>query len=136
MLKKYAPYIVLLIAALLLFYLKSHQRGRTVRNNIDITTNAVNGEGFSRHPDSIIYTKHARCRMDCRHITEGEVKEILENGKVNEAKIDETDRGRTYPIDGRTKADKMVRIVVSPKKNDLVIVTVIDLDTDWPCECH
>ena len=137
-LKKYAPYIVLLLAALLLFYLKTHQRGSNTRNNIEVTTDAVTGdEPFSRNPENIIYTKHARCRMDCRHITEEEVKEILQTGKLNSDKIEEGEKGPTYPLEGRTKADKMMRIVVAPKKNDLVIVTVIDLDKDWPCgDCH
>lgn len=71
--------------------------------------------------------------MECRHITEEEVKEILQTGEVVANKVEEDSRGKTYPIDGRTKEDKMVRIVVAPKRNNLVIVTVIDLDNDWPC---
>lgn len=138
MLKKYAPYIVLLLAALLLFFLKRNQRGNYHTQTTEVTTNSViPGEEFNRHPDSILYTKHSRCRMECRHISESEVKEILENGKVNDNKIQEDDRGKTYPLEGRTKADKMVRIVVAPKRNNIVIVTVIDLDKDWPCgDCH
>src|SRR3954462_3185913 len=34
----------------------------------------------------LIYTKHARCRMDCRHISEADIKEVLREGHVNEAK--------------------------------------------------
>ena len=34
----------------------------------------------------LILTKHAKCRMDCRHISEDEIKEIIHDGKVNEAK--------------------------------------------------
>jgi hypothetical protein len=135
MLKKYAPYIVLLAAALLLFFLKQHQRGGdTTRQHTRVTTDAVDTkDNFNRFPDSIFYTKHARCRMDCRHISESEVKEILQQGKVNGKKIEEDERGVKYPIDGRTKEDKMVRIVVAPKRNNIVVVTVIDLDKDWPC---
>ena len=137
-LKKYAPYIVLLLAALALFYITQHQRGSIVKEKVEVTTDAVTGDvPFSRNPENIIYTKHARCRMDCRHITEEEVKEIIQGGKLNQHKIEEGEKGTTYPLEGRTKADKMMRIVVAPKKNDLVIVTVIDLDKDWPCgDCH
>ena len=35
-------------------------------------------ERFSREYRQLIYTKHARCRMNCRHIDEQEVQEILE----------------------------------------------------------
>ncbi len=132
--KKYAPYILLVLAAASLFYLKTHQNGSLVKGKVTDTSNIVPvDEVFNRNPDSIIYTRHARCRMECRHISEEEVKEILQTGKLNEDKIEQGDKGMTYPLDGRTKADKMMRIVVAPKKNNLVIVTVIDLDKDWPC---
>lgn len=118
----------------MLFFIFRNQRG-TTSTHTEIRTNAVTtDEGFNRFPDSIIYTKHARCRMQCRHITESEVKEILENGKVNKNKIQEDGKGKTYPLEGKTKADdRMLRVVVAPKKNNTVIVTVIDLDNFWPC---
>jgi len=73
--------------------------------------------------------------MDCRHITEAEVKEILEDGKVNERKIEEDDRGTTYPLEGEAEGHHL-RIVFAPKGTDAVeVVTCIDLDTDWPCDC-
>lgn len=134
MLKRYAPYIVLLAAGLLCYFVFKNQRGSTTKAETEIYTDAVRAnEGFTRTPDSIIYTKHARCRMACRYITEPEVKEILETGKVNERKIEEDDRGKTYPLEGRTKDDKMLRVVVAPKRNNIVVVTVIDLDKNWPC---
>src|SRR6185503_18661379 len=36
-----------------------------------------------RHAHHLILTRHARCRMDCRHITEKEIREILEGGEIN-----------------------------------------------------
>lgn len=134
MLKRYAPYILLLAAGFFYYFVTKNQRGSTARPETTINTEAVRAnEGFTRTPDSIIYTKHARCRMACRHITEPEVREILETGKVNERKIEEDERGKTYPLEGRTKEDKMLRVVVAPKRNNIVVVTVIDLDTNWPC---
>ena len=136
MLKKYAPFILLIAAALFLYYFQNHRRGKNDADRIEITTEGiVTDEGFNRNPEKIIYTKHARCKMACRHIDESEVKEILQNGKLNVSKIETDERGKTYPIEGKTHDDQLIRIVVAPKKNDLVIVTVIDLDTDWPCDC-
>ncbi len=134
--KKYLPFVVLLAAALLYWYVKSHQRKYfpPTRNTESITVPADN-DGFNRHPGKIIYSKHARCRMDCRHIDESEVSEVLEKGNINYQKIEEDDRGKTYPIEGITHDKQFVRIVVAPKPDELVIVTVIDLDTDWPCDC-
>jgi Domain of unknown function (DUF4258) len=57
----------------------------------------------------------------------------LETGKVNERKVEEDDRGKTYPLEGKTKEDKMLRVVIAPKRNNIVVVTVIDLDKNWPC---
>src|ERR1700750_884126 len=45
-----------------------------------------NSGPINRHPGSLIYTKHAKCRMACRHITDKEIKEILERGMINYSK--------------------------------------------------
>ena len=146
MLKKYLPYILLFIAALLLWYIKSHQRGNntnkperqqteTVKINPSTEPVAAN-DPIDRTPEHLIYTEHARCRMECRHIDESEVKEILENGKVNRNKIENNERGRTYPLEGVTHDRQHVRIVFAPKDDGtVVVVTCIDLDTDWQCDC-
>mgnify|MGYP003399498355 FL=1 len=145
MLKKYFPYIILLAAALLLFYIKKHQRGTTpAKPKIDqvirtddypVADNTKTDEPFNRHTNNLIYTKHARCRMECRHIDESEVKEVLEDGKMNYSKIEESDKGKSYPLEGYTHDKQHVRIVFAPKKENLVVVTVIDLDNEWPCNC-
>jgi hypothetical protein len=146
MFKRYLPYILLALAGWFLYFIQTHQRGHlpapmvkdTVTYNIPATIAAAPdsvNEGFNRHATTIIYSKHAHCRMDCRHITEAEVKEILLDGKVNERKIEEDDRGTTYPLEGIADGHHL-RIVFAPKENDAVeVVTCIDLDTDWPCDC-
>ncbi len=136
MTKKYLPLIVLLAAALLLFYVKKNQRGSYPRNSPpDITIPAIEGEGFNRKAQKIIYSRHARCRMECRHIDESEVMEILQNGKLNYSKIEQDNRGKTYPLEGTTHDQQNVRIVFAPQEDDLVVVTAIDLDKDWKCDC-
>lgn len=145
MLKKYLPYILLFIAALLLWYIKSHQRGNntnkperqqteTVKINPSTEPVAAN-DPIDRTPEHLIYTKHARCRMECRHIDESEVQEVLKDGIINYKKVEEDDRGKSYPLEGFTHDKQHVRIVFAPKRNDLVVVTVIDLEHDWPCDC-
>jgi len=73
--------------------------------------------------------------MDCRHIDESEVQEILDNGILNNNKIEASDKGRSYPLEGITHDKQHVRIVFAPKQENLVVVTVIDLDKDWYCDC-
>ncbi len=145
MLKRYLPYILLFAAALLLWYIKSHQRGNntnkpekqqteTVKINPSTEPVAAN-DPIDRTPEHLIYTKHARCRMECRHIDESEVQEVLKDGIINYKKVEEDDRGKSYPLEGFTHDKQHVRIVFAPKRNDLVVVTVIDLERDWPCDC-
>jgi hypothetical protein len=137
MTKKYLPFIVLIAAALLLFYVKKNQRGTyPINPNTEISIPVITNEAFNRNPQKIMYSKHARCRMDCRHIDESEVLEILKSGKINESKIEEDSRGKTYPLEGRTHDNQNVRIVFAPKQEDLVVVTVIDLDKEWVCDCE
>ena len=136
MIKKYFPLIALLAAALLLFYIKKNQRGKIPGNASDITIPAATGQEFDRNNHKLIYSKHARCRMDCRHIDETEVLEILATGSLNYDKIEEDSRGKTYPLEGKTHDDQHVRIVFAPKQDALVVVTVIDLDKEWACKCN
>ena len=152
MLKKYVPYILLLIAAFAILYIKTHQRGHFTTVPIETENTRVNDtiaavinrdsasnyatEDLNRTPVHIIYSRHAKCRMDCRHIDEAEVKEILKDGKVNERKIEEDSRGKTYPLEGIAEGHHL-RVVFAPKGNDAVeVVTCIDLDTDWQCDCE
>ncbi len=75
--------------------------------------------------------------MDCRHIDESEVKEILETGTLNSAKIETSEKGTSYPLEGKTHDGQRVRIVFAPKEDGTtVVVTVIDLDTDFSCSCN
>lgn len=83
----------------------------------------------------VTYSRHARCRMACRHIDESEVREILEKGYINEAKIESSEKGLTVPLEGTTHDQQHVRIVVAPGDKKMVLVTVIDLDTEWACDC-
>ena len=44
--------------------------------------------GLDRNATTLYFTKHAKCRMKCRHITQQEVKDILANGEINYSKTD------------------------------------------------
>lgn len=92
--------------------------------------------GFNRRLGKLIYTKHARCRMGCRHIDESEIKEILEQGVINERKSEPAGRpDPKYALEGRTHDGQQVRIVFAPTDRGMLVITVIDLDTDWTCDC-
>ena len=92
---------------------------------------------FDRNTAPIIYTKHARCRMDCRRIDESEVKEILQKGTINYTKSDPNDKpDPKYALEGITHDGQEVRIVFAPSKKGMVVITVIDLKEEWQCDCN
>ena len=100
------------------------------------TDNEKSSLDVFRDPDAKYYfTKHARCRMKCRRISQEEVKEIVQRAEVNYRKSDlQAVDGPKYALEGITSSDKQhVRIIVAPKKRHLTIVTVIDLETEWEC---
>ena len=140
MYKKYLPYFVLLAAGFLLWFIKKNQPSsypKIKNTNTPIILPPIkNTDDFNRNVHTIIYSKHARCRMACRHFDEAEVKEILAAGQINSSKIQQDERGITYPLEGETHDRQQVRIVFAPKGNDTIeVVTCIDLDTEWPCNC-
>ena len=149
MLKRYLPFIFLIAAELMIFYIKKNQRGESPKKpNIEQSAEKITipvltsdseekdeVEGFNRNISNLIFSKHAKCRMDCRKIDESEVREILKSGTINRKKIQSDKRGMTYPVEGYTHDKQHVRIVFAPKDDALVVVTVIDLETDWKCDC-
>ncbi len=143
MIKKYSLHILkpLLLAISCTFLQCRPHHGDSETKRKDKTSNRsyspeeAEYPGFNRDADHIIYSRHARCRMACRHIDENDVKEILHKGKINTAKIETDSRGTSYPLEGQSHGHHL-RIVFAPKKNDAVeVVTCIDLDREWPCSC-
>lgn len=94
-------------------------------------------EDSFRNTSHLILTRHAKCRMDCRHITEDEIKEIIHDGKINEAKSGPGSKGdETYALEGYSNEHQHLRIVVAPESDGLVVITCIDLDNEWQCNCN
>jgi hypothetical protein len=145
--KKSLPYLflaLLLVAlAVVRMYKKSNPGGNTTTQQdkrreptAPPSDNPGRTDGFNRRVARLIYTKHARCRMDCRHIDESEVKEILEKGTINYKKSElENTRGPKYALEGTTHDNQRVRIVFAQDSDGMAVVTVIDLDTEWKCHC-
>lgn len=74
--------------------------------------------------------------MDCRHIDESEVKEILEKGEINYKKSETAARNPKYAVEGMTHDNQQVRIIFAQDDGETVVVTVIDLDHEWQCDCN
>ena len=109
---------------------------RPDRNRDDPASDVNRNRGFDRRVSYIEYTQHAKCRMECRHITQAEVEEIMKDGAVNYKKSDVNDRPcPTYALEGTTSDNQRVRIVFAQCDLKTKVVTCIDLNTDWECHC-
>ncbi len=147
--KKALPYLLLLLlllAALLIRRCnstdnssdsqKTKTRTEDTNREEEKTDNQKSNLDVFRDPASDYYfTKHARCRMKCRHITQEEVKEIVQKAEVNYKKSElDAAQGPKYALEGVTSRDEQhVRIIVASKQRHLTIVTVIDLENEWAC---
>ncbi len=148
--KKLLPILLLVILAVVALFIKrcnNHPTAKgtsqsTTRYNSPAANPSNNGnyddrtKGLDRNPDKLFYTKHARCRMKCRHITQQEVKDILVNGTINYNKSELQDaRGPKYAVEGNTNDGQHVRIIFAPNSQHISVVTVIDLEEDFACSC-
>lgn len=141
MLKKLAPFILLLLLAIILLLLRtcqsSNDNGKNTNNDKPEKREPNRSRGFDRHISYIEYTKHARCRMQCRHINEAEVRDIMANGKINYHKSNVQESPcPTYALEGYTQDQQHLRIVFAQCDNVTKVVTCIDLDHEFECECN
>ena len=139
--KKAVPYLILVVLAIAVLIIKKCKYNSATSKNKTISSHRDTGDvnrdrGFDRHISYLQYSNHAKCRMACRHITEGEVEETMEEGKINYRKSDiQNSRCPRYAVEEVTKDNQRVRIVFAQCNNDTEVVTVIDLDTEWTCDC-
>jgi hypothetical protein len=144
--KKWAPYILIAVLAIALIVIKQCKNSDTpapkpkVTNNDkpkDPATNPTNRDkGFDRRTTYLEYSNHAKCRMQCRKISQSEVEEIMQEGKINYNKSDlQNARCPRYAVEGETHDNQEVRIVFAQCNDKTVVVTVIDLGTDYECHC-
>jgi hypothetical protein len=135
---KYIP--VLLLAVLLLIAWRWHvsrNASPASRREAGSQPPGVVDEapGFDRTA-RLEYTVHARCRMDCREVTEEEVREILRKGRIDLAKSNLHDQPcPTYALEGYSHEGQHLRIIFAPCREVTKVVTCIDLDRKWKCNC-
>lgn len=143
---KWAPYILIALLAIALIAIKQCKNSTkpapkpTVTHNEqpkDPATNPTDRDkGFDRRTTYLEYSNHAKCRMQCRHISQEEVEEIMHDGKINYNKSDlQNARCPRYAVEGVTHDNQDVRIVFAQCNEKTVVVTVIDLGTDYECHC-
>ena len=144
--KKWAPYILmaLMLAAIVIIKQCNNKKEPTPKPKVtntdrprDPASNPTDRDkGFDRRTALLEYSNHAKCRMQCRKISQAEVQEIMQEGKINYNKSDlQNARCPRYAVEGVTNDEQRVRIVYAQCNDKTVVVTVIDLETDFKCSC-
>lgn len=140
--KSKGKYVPVLLLALLLF-LAWHQQwwkgpaAVTLPRPGSVHNNTVNEPSVLNRHARLEYTLHARCRMECRHITEEEVTEILAEGRINTERSNSRDQPcPTFALEGYSDEGQHLRIVFAPCNTVTRVVTCIDLDKEWNCNCN
>ena len=137
--KKLFPYVLLVLLAIVAISIR--QCGKTSTKKT--TTTAVEAEvkqprGLNRNPSHINYSKHAKCRMDCRHIDAAEIADILKNGTINykKSELQGEDCRKKYAVEGYSKDKQHLKVIFAPCGDEVTVVTCIDLGVEWACECE
>ena len=108
----------------------------TTRPAKDPASTVNRDRGFDRRTSYLEYSAHAKCRMQCRKISQAEVEDIMRNGTINYKKSDiQNARCPRYALEGTTQDNQRVRIIFAQCNTSTTVVTVIDLGTDWQCDC-
>lgn len=93
-------------------------------------------EIFDRHPAHLYYTKHALCRMDCRHISKEDVDEIVQRGIINLNKTNRYDRPcPTFALQGETDEGESIRVIFAQCSDETKVITCYNLKKDFECDC-
>lgn len=151
--KKVLPIVLLILMAVLTVFINkcnnvsdsgyktekrrsTNERRAERRSTAESERQAGRSGGLDRTSTKLYFTKHAKCRMQCRQISQQEVKDILAHGEINYNKTNLDDpRGPTYALEGYTNDRQHVRIIFAPKQDHLTVVTVIDLEVEHMCNC-
>jgi len=141
MTKKILPILFFALLALAAIWLKNRNglnNDEKERKKPKTDKPTVNRDrGFDRRISYLEYTRHAKCRMECRHVTQKEVEDIVRNGEINYRKSDVNDVPcPTYALEGYTDDKQHVRIVFAQCDNKTKVVTCIDLDNEFACDCQ
>ena len=143
--RKWLPYILMALMIIAIIVIKKCKgenqpvpKPKVTRkdNPKDPAGNVDRNRGFDRRISYLEYSNHAKCRMECRHITQAEVQDIMQDGTINYNKSDlQNARCPRYAVEGRTGDNQEVRIVFAQCNGSTTVVTVIDLGKDFECHC-
>ena len=125
--------IIIALMSALLYVACENGMKYPVSSNNPISSN--NKESFRGKP--VQYTKHARCLMNCKHISEKEIEMLIAKGKLNSKESFPKDKPcPTFALEGFTNDSQNVRVIVGECAGSARVITVIDLAKERKCNCR
>jgi hypothetical protein len=123
-------YFIVLLGIIIYRYVATGNEPKTTREE----SNQIVLNTLQNKP--LVYTDHAKCRMDCRYISEEEVLNALKNGKINSKKSYPNDEPcSTFAIEDNTLDGQSIRIIFANCNEVVKVVTAIDLNQEHQCYC-
>ena len=96
----------------------------------------VRKEPFDRTPQRLSYTRHALCRMGCRHISKTDIRDILRSGIIHLNESRRNDRPcPTYAVQGKTTDGDNIRVIFAQCDGETKVVTCYHLNQEFECHC-
>lgn len=83
----------------------------------------------------LVYTHHARCRMDCRSVNQSLVEQVYRQGEVNCDKSGPKEGDMRYALEMEDRKGDLIRLIVEDEADKHIVITVIRLDFEDRCEC-
>lgn len=93
-------------------------------------------EAFNRNINELQYTKAVRCRMECRAISEEDIKEVVKKGIIHFNRSNR--RGQpcpTFALQGRTKDQEYIRVHFAQCPDTTTVLDCYNLEQDTECNC-
>ena len=84
-----------------------------------------------------IYTKHAKCRMECRNIDPDHIQKVFNSGRINYKKSKPQDTPcPTQAREAKASDGRDLRVVYALCPSKTKVITAIDLDNEYNCTCY
>ena len=75
--------------------------------------------------------------MNCRDITKEEIVHILKNGEINLSKSEPDGKpDPKFAVEGYSNDRQHLRVIFAPSARGTVVITCIDLEKEWKCDCR
>lgn len=84
----------------------------------------------------VYFSRTATCRMDCLHLSEDDVREVLKTGEATPGKPrDSSSTSTIFLFEGDIRGNRRMRMVATPKGTSLFVITVSLYGEKMSCDC-